>query len=159
MWAHIQPHQVSTHIWVSRWTSEDSRAPIHSMHGAQRTHLFWCSCFLCCRHSGVVNESLTRAQVPGGVFFTDLLCNKNQLMSLFQFYLYIAGSLYVSGPQAHPQESSHSCSHNHWFSVCIALAVCSVSELWGSSCTFHFHRFFYGAATQCVSWPPHLRGF
>ena len=44
-------------------------------------------------------------------------------MSLFQFYLYIAGSLYVSGPQAHPQESSHSCSHNTWFSVCTALAV------------------------------------
>ena len=33
---------------------------------------------------------------------------------------------HVSGPQAHPQESSHSCSHNHWFSVCTALAVCSV---------------------------------
>ena len=48
--------------------------------------------------------------------------NKNQLMSLFRFYLYIAGSLHVSRPQAHPQESSHSCSHNHWFSVCIALA-------------------------------------
>ena len=43
--------------------------------------------------------------------------NKNQLMSLFQFYLYIAGSLHVSGPQAHPQESSHGCSHNHWFLV------------------------------------------
>ena len=43
--------------------------------------------------------------------------NKNQLMSLFQFYLYIAGSLHVSGPQAHPQESSHSSSHNHWFLV------------------------------------------
>ena len=27
--------------------------------------------------------------------------------------LYIAGSLHVSGPQAHPQESSHSCSQNH----------------------------------------------
>ena len=47
-------------------------------------------------------------------------------MSLFQFYSYIAGSLHVWGPQAHPQESSHSCSHNHWFSVCTALAVCSV---------------------------------
>ena len=38
---------------------------------------------------------------------------KNQLMSLF--YSYIAGSLHVSDPQAHPQENSHSCSHNHWF--------------------------------------------
>ena len=54
------------------------------------------------------------------LFTRDLLFflwNKNQLMSLFQFYLYIAGSLHVSGPQAHPQESSHSCSHNHWFLV------------------------------------------
>ena len=42
---------------------------------------------------------------------------KNQLMSLFQFYPYIDGSLHVSGPQAHPQENSHSCSHNHWFSI------------------------------------------
>jgi len=32
-------------------------------------------------------------------------------MSLFQFYSYIDGSLHVSGPQAHPQENSHSCSH------------------------------------------------
>ena len=45
-------------------------------------------------------------------------------MSLFQFYLYIAGSLHVSGPQAHPQESSH----NHWFSVCTALVACSHTE-------------------------------
>ena len=52
--------------------------------------------------------------------------NKNQLMSLFQFYLYIVGSLHVSGPPAHPQESSHSCSHKHWFGVCTALTVCSV---------------------------------
>jgi len=47
-------------------------------------------------------------------------------MSPFPFYLCIAGSLHVSGPQAHLQESSHSCSHNHWFSVSTALAVCSV---------------------------------
>jgi len=57
------------------------------------------------------------------------ICNKNQLMPLFQFYLYIAGSLHVSGPQAHPQESLHSCSHNHWFSVCIALAVSSTRAI------------------------------
>jgi len=43
--------------------------------------------------------------------------NKNQLMSLFQFYSYIVGSLHVSGPQTHLQESSHSCSHKHWFLV------------------------------------------
>ena len=42
--------------------------------------------------------------------------NENQLMSLF--YSYITGSLHVSGPQAHLQESSYSCSHNHWFSIC-----------------------------------------
>jgi len=50
--------------------------------------------------------------------------NENQLMSLF--YSYIAGSLHVSGPQAHLQESSYSCSHNHWFSICTALFACSV---------------------------------
>jgi len=47
--------------------------------------------------------------------------NENQLMSLF--YSYIAGSLHVSGPQAHLQESSYSCSHNHWFSACAAVWV------------------------------------
>jgi len=45
-------------------------------------------------------------------------------MSLF--YSYIDGSLHVSGPQAHLQESSYSCSHNHWFSVCAALFACSI---------------------------------
>ena len=50
--------------------------------------------------------------------------NENQLMSLF--YSYIAGSLHVSGPQAHLQKSSYSCSHNHWFSICAALFACSV---------------------------------
>ena len=42
---------------------------------------------------------------------------KNQQMSLIQFYSYMDGSLHVSGPQARLQESSHSCSHNHWFLV------------------------------------------
>jgi hypothetical protein len=51
---------------------------------------------------------------------------KNQQMSLYQFYSYIDGSLNVSGLQAHPQESSHSCSHNHWFSGCTVRAACSV---------------------------------
>ena len=50
--------------------------------------------------------------------------NENQLRSLF--YSYIAGSLHVSGPQAHLQESSYSCSHNHWFSFCADLFACSV---------------------------------
>jgi len=45
-------------------------------------------------------------------------------MSLF--YSYIAGSLHVSGPPAHLQESSYSCSHNHWLSFRAALLVCSV---------------------------------
>jgi len=45
------------------------------------------------------------------------LWNENKLMSLF--YSYIAGSLHVSGPQAHLQERSYSCSHNHWFSICL----------------------------------------
>jgi len=52
---------------------------------------------------------------------------KNQQMSLIQFYSYIDGSLHVSGPQAHLQESSHICSHNHWFSVCTALVTCSTA--------------------------------
>jgi hypothetical protein len=56
---------------------------------------------------------------------------KNQQMLLFQFYSYIDGSLHVSGQQAHPQENSHSCSHNHWFSGCTVRAACSV-------CCFHF---------------------
>jgi len=50
--------------------------------------------------------------------------NENQMMSLF--YSYIAGSLHVSGPQAHLQESSYRCSHNHWFSFCAALFACSL---------------------------------
>jgi len=47
-------------------------------------------------------------------------------MSLF--YSYTAGSLRVLGPQAHLQESSYSCSHNHWFSICTALFACSVQS-------------------------------
>jgi len=66
-------------------------------------------------------------------------------MSLFKFYLYIAGSLHVSGPQAHPQESSHSCSHNHWFSVCTALAVCSVC------CVFAQHTKHTARAVQTLN--------
>ena len=50
--------------------------------------------------------------------------NENQLMS--PFYSYIAGSLHVSGPQAHLQESWYSCSHNHWFSFCATLFACPV---------------------------------
>ena len=47
-------------------------------------------------------------------------------MSLFPVNLYIDGSLHVSGPQAHLQENSHSCSHNHWFSIRTVLLACSV---------------------------------
>jgi len=53
---------------------------------------------------------------------------KNQLMSLFQFYSYIDGSLHVSGPQAHLQENSHSCSHNHWLRLFIAPPVTNGCE-------------------------------
>jgi len=58
-----------------------------------------------------------------------VIWNENQLMSLF--YSYIAGSLHVSGPRAHLQESSYSCSHNHWFSICPlwTRAVCVVACL------------------------------
>ena len=58
-------------------------------------------------------------------------------MSLFKFYSYITGTLHVSGPQAHLQESSHSCSHNHWFSVCTALVTCTRPEQyrhWTNGC-------------------------
>ena len=51
---------------------------------------------------------------------------KDQLMSLFQFYSYIDGSPHVSGPQAHLQENSHSCSLNYWFSIRTVLVACSV---------------------------------
>jgi len=54
----------------------------------------------------------------------EKIWNENQLMSLF--YSYIAGSLHVSGPQAHLKESSYSCSHSHWFSFCTALFACCV---------------------------------
>jgi len=53
-------------------------------------------------------------KLPVPTKIATIIWNKHQLMSRFEFYLYIAGSLHVSGPQAHPQESSH----NHWFSVC-----------------------------------------
>jgi len=45
---------------------------------------------------------------PKENFFLSIW-NKNQLMSLFQYYSYIARSLHVSGPQSHLQENSHSC--------------------------------------------------
>jgi hypothetical protein len=51
-------------------------------------------------------------------------------MSLFQFYSYIDGSLHFSGLQAHPQENSHSCSHNHWFSGCTVRVACSICCGW-----------------------------
>ena len=72
--------------------------------------------------------------------------NKNQLMSLFQLYLYIARSLHISGPPAHPQESSHSCSHNHWFSVYTALAVCSVQSTWPEL----YRHWTNGCVNSCV---------
>jgi hypothetical protein len=55
---------------------------------------------------------------------------KNQQMSLFRFYSYIDGSLHVSGPKAHPQENSHSCSHNQWSSGCTVRTAWSVCGGW-----------------------------
>jgi len=72
-------------------------------------------------NAGVMNSILFWAFCTVHLFN---LWNENQLMSLF--YSYIAGSLHVSGPQAHLQERSYSCSHNHWFRVCTALVTCSV---------------------------------
>ena len=60
-------------------------------------------------------------------------------MSLF--YSYIDGSLHVSGPPAHLQENSHSCSHNHWFSIRTVLVACSVC------CVL------YGCGNSCVNSP------
>jgi len=71
-----------------------------------------------------VNFTAVSRFLPGTRELLHSLWNENQLMSLF--YSYIAGSLHVSGPQAHLQESSYSCSHNHWFGVCTALDPCSV---------------------------------
>jgi len=79
--------------------------------------------------------------------------NKNHLMSLFQFYLYIAGCLHVSGPQAHPQESSRSCSHNHWFSVCTALAVCCVCCHIQSTRPEQYRHWTNGCVNSCVNSP------
>ena len=49
-------------------------------------------------------------------------------MSLFQFYSYVDGYLHVSGPQAHLQENSHSCSHNHWFGIRTVLVAYRTRE-------------------------------
>ena len=72
-------------------------------------------------------KSAGRAQ---SLQYNTILWNKNQLMSLF--YSYIVGSLHVSGPQAHLQESSYSFSHNHWFNICTALVACSVRDQSGT---------------------------
>jgi len=58
--------------------------------------------------------------------------NENQLMSLF--YSYIAGSLHVSGSQAHLQEISYSCSHNHWFSFCAQSTRTERHRNWTNGC-------------------------
>ena len=78
--------------------------------------------------------------------------NENQLMSLF--YSYIAGSLHVSGPQAHLQESSCSCSHNHWFSICAALFACSVCCEHIQSTWTEWHRYWTnGCVNSCTNSP------
>ena len=65
-------------------------------------------------------------------------------MSLF--YSYIAGSLHVSGPQAHLQKSSYSCSKNHWFSFCAALFACSV-------CSERHRNWTNGCVNSCKNSP------
>ena len=59
-------------------------------------------------------------------FLTDSRLTYGMKTNWSLFYSYIAGSLNVSGPQAHLQEISYSCSHNHWFSICAALFACAV---------------------------------
>jgi hypothetical protein len=68
---------------------------------------------------------------------------KDQQMSLFQFYSYIDGSLHVLGLQAHPQENSRSCSHNHWFSGC------SVRVEWPE----RYSHWTNGCVSSCVNSP------
>ena len=79
-----------------------------------------------------------------------VIWNENQLISLF--YSYIAGSLHVSGPQAHPQESSHSCSHNHWFSICTARVLCMLYNI--QSTRTERHRYWSnGCVNSCTNSP------
>jgi hypothetical protein len=78
--------------------------------------------------------------------------NVYQLMSLF--YSYIAGSLHVSGPPAHLQESSYSCSHSHWFSFCAALLACSVCCHNTQSTRAEWHRnWTNGCVNSCTNSP------
>jgi len=78
---------------------------------------------------------------------------KNQQMSLFQFYSYIDGSLHVSGPQVHLQESSYSCSHNHWFSICTILVACSVCCSLQSTRPERYRYWTNGCVNSCVNSP------
>jgi len=68
-------------------------------------------------------------------------------MSLF--YSYIAGPLYVSGPRAHPQESSYSCSHNHWFSFCATLFADNIQ----SKRTERHRHWTNGRVNSCTNSP------
>jgi hypothetical protein len=45
-------------------------------------------------------------------------------------FIHVDGSVHVSDLQGHPQENSHSRSHNHWFSGCTVRAACSVGFGW-----------------------------
>jgi hypothetical protein len=74
---------------------------------------------------------------------------KNHQMSLFQFYSYIDGSLHISGLQAHPQENSHSCSHNHWFIGCTFWAACSVQ----STRPERYNHWTNGCVNNCMNSP------
>ena len=46
-----------------------------------------------------VGTDTNHLEMDYGDIITYGIWNKNQLMSLFQFYLYIAGSLHVLGPE------------------------------------------------------------
>ena len=66
-----------------------------------------------------------------------------QFFSLLSWRLFTA--LHVSGLQAHLQESSHSCSHNHWFSICTVQVACTRPE---------WYRYWTnGCMNSCVSSP------
>ena len=75
-------------------------------------------------------------------------------MSLF--YLYIAGSLHVSGPQAHLQESSYSCSHNHWFLQYLYRSCRVLCTLYGNIQSTRTERYRYwtnGCVNSCTNSP------
>jgi hypothetical protein len=94
----IEDYLRSDYLLDSGWATFPLNYPIVFLNSSTQTHQISCSLIF------------FKLFVPCILSTYEI---KNQQMSLFQFYSYINGSVHVSGPQAHPQENSHSCSHNH----------------------------------------------